>query len=412
LPLETATWHFLWHIVGAQMNLRRGSVKRHGRYYVARITITDPATGQRRDVRRRGDHQADAYQLLNDLRREIDATGTAPHRLGKVFSPDLTSHYLTHYVTPPKYRDGKKISGLRSHKSVRGYVRILELLLGPTPLRRINFKRLRDLRAELFALPKKNGRQRSIANVNRILAALRAMLYAAEHLEWISKNPFTKARGSGETLISLASEKKRSRIVSYDEELQLLAACIGPRAHLRPKIVCAIESGMRENEIKSIERRDIDFGSDTIPLRDEDTKTNEARVVPFTDRLKAELRPVVDRMRPDPRAKVFPGDTKRAFQSAKRLGGITDLRWGDFRHTYATRMDQGGLSQAQIANLLGHSEVRTTYRYTNLDAVTLQKSLEVSRQIHQPKNPAGERAGLPASLVQRLAMLRSGVSLN
>jgi len=42
----------------------------------------------------------------------------------------------------------------------------------------------------------------------------------AQREGWILRNPFA----SGESLISVANEHKRERILSYEEELRLLAA--------------------------------------------------------------------------------------------------------------------------------------------------------------------------------------------
>jgi integrase len=62
---------------------------------------------------------------------------------------------------------------------------------------------------------------RSIATANRDLALLRRMLNVAKREGWIISNPFNM----GESLISVADEKKRERILTRPEESSLLDAC-------------------------------------------------------------------------------------------------------------------------------------------------------------------------------------------
>jgi integrase len=49
----------------------------------------------------------------------------------------------------------------------------------------------------------------------------------------------------------LKEENQRNRYLTADEEDRLLAACVGDRAHLRPIIIMALNTGMRRGEILS-----------------------------------------------------------------------------------------------------------------------------------------------------------------
>lgn len=44
---------------------------------------------------------------------------------------------------------------------------------------------------------------------------------------------------------------------------------------------------------------------------------------------------------------------------------ITDLRFHDLRHTFATRMLQAGASLQTVRDFLGHTSASTTLRYTH-----------------------------------------------
>jgi integrase len=113
-----------------------------------------------------------------------------------------------------------------------------------------------------------------------------------------------------------------------------------------------------------------------LRLRGETTKSGKTRWVPVaTERLQA----VLDYLRLDaastpkpPEAHVFSnavGEPIRYFQQAWRTAikraSITDLRWHDLRHEYASRLAERGVPLSQIRDLLGHASIVTTERYDN-----------------------------------------------
>jgi excisionase family DNA binding protein len=46
----------------------------------------------------------------------------------------------------------------------------------------------------------------------------------------------------------MSAEVERDRVLSFDEEQRLLAHCTGERAHLKPILVCALDTAMRRGE--------------------------------------------------------------------------------------------------------------------------------------------------------------------
>ncbi len=136
----------------------------------------------------------------------------------------------------------------------------------------------------------KNGhlltkRQRSIGTVHKELELLRRMFNVAVSNGWLMKNPFEM----GDSLINPSDEKQRERILTKEEEEKLLAACFGPRAHLRSIIVCALDTGMRRGEIFKLKWSDIDFENGIINIKAFNTKTLRERQVAMTSRLSQEL---------------------------------------------------------------------------------------------------------------------------
>ena len=72
-------------------------------------------------------------------------------------------------------------------------------------------------------------------------------------------------------------------------------------------------------------------------------------------------------------------DLKKAFGTACRLAGIRDLHWHDLRHTFGTRLAEAGCSEATIAELMGHSDPKTTRRYTHATDRAKRAAVEAVR---------------------------------
>jgi Phage integrase family len=50
---------------------------------------------------------------------------------------------------------------------------------------------------------------------------------------------------------------------------------------------------------------------------------------------------------------------------ALKKAGLTDLRWHDLRHEYASRLAERGVALSKVRDLLGHASITTTERYDN-----------------------------------------------
>jgi len=68
---------------------------------------------------------------------------------------------------------------------------------------------------------------------------------------------------------------------------------------------------------------------------------------------------------------------KRAFKSACRRAGISNLRFHDLRHTFATRLVERGVDLITVKELLGHSSVTITERYTHSFGEQKRKAVEL-----------------------------------
>ena len=69
-------------------------------------------------------------------------------------------------------------------------------------------------------------------------------------------------------------------------------------------------------------------------------------------------------------------ECKRAFTTACRNAGIKDLHFHDLRHTAATRMAEMGAEPSTIKDILGHSDLRMTDRYTHATEARKRSALD------------------------------------
>jgi integrase len=61
------------------------------------------------------------------------------------------------------------------------------------------------------------------------------------------------------------------------------------------------------------------------------------------------------------------------------LAKITNLHWHDLRHTFGTRLAEAGCSEATIAELMGHTDPKTTRRYTHATDRAKHAAVEATR---------------------------------
>ena len=102
--------------------------------------------------------------------------------------------------------------------------------------------------------PTKAGNPRKPASINRELECLSSIFSMAMRKphRFISENPCRE-------VAKLKEENQRNRYLAADEEERLLAACVGDRAHLRPIIILALNTGMRRGEILSMKWSQVEL---------------------------------------------------------------------------------------------------------------------------------------------------------
>lgn len=351
-------------VTSEKIRERRGGV-------FARVTFVDD-DGRRREIERRARNRSDAKEIIKDMLRDLEDHGAELLGSAQMTFNDLASHYEKNYLTAPEYVDGRKVAGLRSYASIRSRLATLKSHFGRRLLRTIAHGDLKRFKSERLKTRTGRKAQRSITTVHRELEVMRRMLNIAARQGWIKRNPFEL----GDALVAPGDERKRERILTRDEEARLLAACTLKRAHVRPIIVCALDTGMRRGEILKLVSSDLDFESRIITVRAFNTKTMRERQVAMTERLARELMAIAGQL---PAACDLPlfgvvSDFRKSFRAACKEAQIAGLRFHDLRHTHATRLVAASMPLSEVGRMLGHTQANTTFRYVNANLETARRA--------------------------------------
>lgn len=139
---------------------------------------------------------------------------------------------------------------------------------------------------------------------------------------------------------------------------------------MRAVLIIAADTGLRENELFTLEKSDIDFGTAAINVRAINAKTNRPRTIPMTRRVREELAQLVNLSDED---LIFGGlkEVKRSFGAACRANKIQDLRKHDFRHAFVSRSILAGIPPAVALKASGHASDEWK-RYLNMTPDQLQ----------------------------------------
>lgn len=288
-------------------------------------------------VVRNGQDRRDAVVALNNAVQEVFDAQQGITRQKKISFSLFGEMYLKDYARSNK----------RSWKTDKYMLKYLNSFFGCS-LNEITTHKVEQLkRARL-----EDGVKPS--TVNKYLALVSKMLNAAVEWNFLGENKIKFKK--------LREENERERILTREEERRLVESCAKSDAeHLKPIVVIALNTGMRKGEILSLKWEQISFASRQI--RVEGTKSGKARLIYINDVVSEVLEKLRSKNGQEELFQVK--DVKRSFKTACRRAGIEDLRFHDLRHTFASRLVENGVDLITVRDLLGHSSVRITQRYTH-----------------------------------------------
>lgn len=253
-----------------------------------------------------------------------------------------------------------------------------------------------DIRAFLFEL---KGRGLTNVSLSRALSSLRAFYRWQIKEGYMDHNPATSVTGP-------KLPKKQSLFMTELEAQNLLeqepegASQSTEAERLRDQAVFELtySSGLRVGELVGLDLGDVDLSAFTVMVRR--GKGGKDRLVPFgapaAERLKAWLAARPGLVRPEPKTKALFLGRRGGRLNDRQVRRMLDARLTErgldarfsphsLRHSFATHLLAAGADLKAIQEMLGHSSLATTERYTHLD---LERLRRVYRQAH-PRAKAG-----------------------
>jgi len=137
-------------------------------------------------------------------------------------------------------------------------------------------------------------------------------------------------------------------------------------------VLISLNTGIRRGELFNLEWPRVNFSTKTLTVIGDTTKTNETRHIPLNKEALETLREWQKECRKKS-GFVFPSsnggrleDVKSSWLGLLERAGITDFRWHDMRHDFASRLVMAGVPLNTVRDLLGHSDIKMTLRYAHL----------------------------------------------
>lgn len=192
----------------------------------------------------------------------------------------------------------------------------------------------------------------SAAAINRYLSILRRVGNLALRWGWTEK-------ALGKRIELLPGELQRHEYLTV-EQVRALAREAGGEAG--DAILFAALTGLRRGELLRLTPEMIQ--GDVI-LLDARTKSGRPRVIPMPQ----EAARIARKRLPWALREI---DLRYAFEAARGAVGLPGVRFHDLRHTYASWLVQSGAGMTHVRDLLGHSSLAVTSRYSHLAAEHLR----------------------------------------
>jgi integrase/recombinase XerC/integrase/recombinase XerD len=241
---------------------------------------------------------------------------------------------------------------------------------------------VRELRRYLAHLAQTG---RAASTIARKLAVIRAFLRVQMEIGARSENP-------AELLSSPKRPQRLPRVLKAEEVAALLdriPATTPLELRDRALFELAYSSGLRAEELVSLDLESIDFDAECVRVEGKGSKT---RLVPIGEHARRALERYLARGRPaldvaKQRAlllsksgrRLSTSDVRRRLriwsrQAASRAPAVIDTHPHALRHSFATHLLDGGADLRAIQELLGHASISTTQIYTRVESRRLRSA--------------------------------------
>jgi site-specific recombinase XerD len=131
-------------------------------------------------------------------------------------------------------------------------------------------------------------------------------------------------------------------------------------------------AGLRVSEVVNLKVKDVDTNNLTLHIKKAKGKKDRITIIP--EKIKDDLEMIINSKKPD--EYVFPSErggklttrtVQKIFTNAMKNAEIRkDATFHSLRHSFATHLLENGVDVRYVQELLGHQNIRTTQRYTQV----------------------------------------------
>jgi len=281
----------------------------------------------------------------------------------------------------------------RSLNTVRTYRTDLELFLQFATNQGI--KKLSDIDLNIFRLWMADQKDRGSSNSTISRRSSTARVFST----WAFKKGLIKTDSAirlispkvNKTLPHVLGQKQATSLMQTSGNMEDEENSVATRMRDHAILEVLYSSGLRVGELTGLDIKDIDFSRLTMRVIG---KGNKERVVPFGQPAKQALKTYLAEARSEfvnekSANALFIGtrgkrlDTRQVRRivtdAILRVEGAPDISPHDLRHSAATHMLEGGADLRIVQELLGHSSLATTQKYTH---VKIERLREVFANAH------------------------------
>ncbi|WP_273145012.1 tyrosine-type recombinase/integrase [Ferrovum myxofaciens] len=193
------------------------------------------------------------------------------------------------------------------------------------------------------------------ATYNRMVSLILAILNHAKATGKINQVPVLKKKKVTDNRIRWLTSNEWERL---EKELP---------SHLRAMAGFAVSTGLRKSNVTGLEWSQVDLNRKVAWIHPDQAKAGKPIMVPLSEKALAVLSGQIGQ-HPD-RVFTYNGKPvsgiKTAWTKALSRAGLTDFRWHDLRHTWATWHIQSGTPLAVLQKLGGWSDFKMVLRYAH-----------------------------------------------
>jgi integrase len=254
------------------------------------------------------------------------------------------------------------------------------------------------------------------ATCNRRLTALKAAFNWGLKREYLESNPLAHLEKlkeiDSDVKVRYLTDDERARLMAVldvrDKKLrdgrisgnewrlergyELMPSISGEYAdYMKPMILISLNTGIRQGSLFALTWDNIDFETRTFTIRAKDAKGQKTLRLSMNGMVTKVFMSWREQcsdtsagklLFPSPKTGEVLNNVKKAWKTILKEANITNFRWHDMRHDFASQLVMKGVDLNTVRELMGHSDIKMTLRYAHLAPENRLRAVEVLESLY------------------------------